>query len=93
MIAEEKLGHVSEQIAVLVETVDRLERRLNESELVTHALAEMLFQTCDYTHEDLQVMIEDIDFRDGVKDGRITPEKERPVPKFVAKRTWKDQAS
>lgn len=91
--AEGKLSDLSEQVADLANKVRSLEARLNESDLLTHALAEMLFQTCDYTQEDLRALIEDIDARDGVKDGRITPEKQRPVPKFVAKRSWKDQAS
>jgi len=34
--------------------------------------------------------IKEIDLRDGVKDGRITPHGSRPKPKFKAKRNWKD---
>ena len=59
--------------------------------MIIRALAEMIFESSDYVAEDLKNLIEDIDARDGVVDGRITPDSQRPKPKFVAKRSWRDQ--
>lgn len=86
-----KLGEAAESVERLENQVARLEGKLNESEMIIRALAEMIFESSDYVAEDLKNLIEDIDARDGVVDGRITPDSQRPKPKFVAKRSWRDQ--
>ena len=50
-----------------------LEARLDTLTLANQAMWEMLSVNLGYTKQDLLAKMEEIDLRDGVKDGRVTP--------------------
>jgi len=89
-IAGGKIEDVSQRVADLEARVDGLVTELEESQIVTRALVELILQSSEYSSDDLKNLIEDIDAQDGVVDGRITPEAEKPKPKFVPRRNWGD---
>ena len=80
------------RIDELENQVGKLVSANEESTIVTRALVELIIESSDYTSEDLKNLIEDIDTRDGVIDGKITSENEKPKKKFIAKRAWQDQS-
>ena len=90
-VSGEKFDESNRRISELESQLDLIKEQLAESEIVSRALVELILQSSDYTSDDLRNLIEDIDARDGVVDGRVTPDIERPKPKFVAKRSWRDQ--
>ena len=65
--------------------IAQLEQDLSHAGLAIEALLELLEQSGVVTREALAVRTEEIDLRDGVVDGRITP----PKPEtFAPKRHW-----
>lgn len=89
-IAGRQLNEQNAQIEQLFSRLETLQSELDESQMVIRALVKMILSSSDYTTSDLKNLIEDIDLEDGVRDGRITPEAERPRPKFVPRRKWSE---
>lgn len=52
---------------------EQLEAKIGSLALTCQALAELLHETAGITSEQLEAKMEEIDLRDGIKDGRITP--------------------
>lgn len=69
----------------LEQRIERLERELGEAGLVVEALLELLEQAGVVSRSELAARTADIDSRDGVVDGRMTPPE---VKKIEAKRPW-----
>lgn len=57
----------------LTTEVRRLERRADQMALVCQALWELLRERTDLTDNDLVNRLREVDLRDGVADGRMTP--------------------
>lgn len=91
VVASAHLENTGQRLAELETELARTKAELAETQIVTRALVELILQSTDLKSEDLQNLIEDIDARDGVIDGRVTPPDDRPKPKFVPKRSWRDQ--
>lgn len=72
----------------LEQRIERLERELGEAGLVVEALIELLEQAGVVSRSELAGRTADIDSRDGVVDGRITPPEVKP---FEAKRPWPNE--
>ena len=53
--------------------IEELEIKVDRLTLVTQALWELLQAKAGLTESDLTALIEEIDLRDGVKDGKHTP--------------------
>ncbi len=69
--------------------VEKLQRDLEQSALVIESLIGLLEEKKVLTRQECQLRIAQIDSSDGVIDGRITPEHERPDhPPLVPKRDW-----
>ncbi len=68
--------------------IDTLEKELEEATLVIEALIELLEEKDLATRTDLASRVHAIDARDGVVDGRLTPEAKQP---FKPNRQWEDQ--
>ena len=51
--------------------VDTLQKRLDRLHLITQALWELLRERLGLNDEDLMKLIEEIDLRDGVKNGKV----------------------
>jgi hypothetical protein len=52
--------------------IARLEERIDTLSLATNAMWELLSKNHGYTEKDLLSKMEEIDLRDGVKDGKLT---------------------
>jgi hypothetical protein len=57
----------------LVEELRRVERRTDRLALICQALWELVRERTDLTENDLIARMQQIDLRDGVADGRMTP--------------------
>jgi hypothetical protein len=69
--------------------VEKLQRELEQSALVIESLISLLEDKKILTRQECQLRIAQIDSADGVVDGRITPEDERPDHRPVLpKRDW-----
>ena len=68
--------------------IEILERELAEASLVIEALIEVLEADGKTTRADLAQRIRQIDARDGVADGKLTPASEQP---FRSNRKWDDE--
>ncbi len=69
--------------------VQRLQDELAQSALVIESLISLLEEKKVLTRQEVGLRIAQIDSADGVVDGRITPEHERPDrPPLVPKRDW-----
>jgi len=69
----------------LEQRIEQLERDLGQAGLAIEALLELLEQTGAVSREALAARIQQIDGRDGVADGRLTPPNPDP---FKPKRQW-----
>ena len=69
--------------------IEELERELGQSALVIEALIELLEESGSVERSAIATRVHELDARDGVVDGRITPEAKRP---FKPTRKWEDQA-
>ncbi|HWB07221.1 MAG TPA: hypothetical protein VG796_29625 [Verrucomicrobiales bacterium] len=69
----------------LEQRVEQLERDLGQAGLAIEALLELLEQSGALTREAFAGRIQEIDSRDGVDDGRMTPRDTQP---FSPKRSW-----
>jgi hypothetical protein len=58
--------------------VEALEQQLGELALLTRALLEVLHENGSVKNEQILAAMAKIDAEDGVVDGRVTPEKDRP---------------
>lgn len=92
-IAARQASTADPRIDGLAKRFEVLQAELDESQMVIRALVEMILQSSDYSSSDLSDLIEDIDLRDGIRDGRITPEDDRPKPKFTPRRKWSQAKS
>jgi hypothetical protein len=73
----------------LEQKVAQLEQDLGHAALTIEALLELLEQSGAVTREALAARIREVDARDGVADGRLTP----PAPEpFAATRPWPGSA-
>lgn len=69
--------------------IEKLQRELEQSALVIESLISLLEDKEILTRKECQLRIAQIDSADGVVDGRITPQHERPdQPPLVPKRDW-----
>jgi hypothetical protein len=66
-------GDTSASAERLLEELRRVERRTDRLSLVCQALWELLRERTDLTENDLITRMQQIDMRDGVADGRMTP--------------------
>lgn len=69
----------------LEQRVEQLERELGQAALTIEALLELLEERGAVSREALRERVGQIDVRDGVADGRVTPERARP---FKPNRPW-----
>ena len=67
-----KIKSLSRENAVVVELIEELEIKVDRLTLVTQALWELLQTKAGLAESDLTALIEEIDLRDGVKDGKHT---------------------
>lgn len=75
--------------------IEKLESELAESCLVIEGLIELLEENNILTRDALQTRVQALDAKDGVADGKLTPEDERPAPPkkpFEPKRGWPGDA-
>ena len=70
--------------------IEKMGNEMAETQLLVKAMMELMEEVEAFDSSRLIEKIKEIDLRDGVKDGRITPHGSRPKPKFKAKRNWKD---
>ena len=68
----EKIRAVSAENIALVSKVEYLEDRIERLTLITQALWELLQKKVGIEESELTALIEEIDLRDGVLDGKIT---------------------
>lgn len=61
--------------------ISRLEERIDTLSLATHAMWEMLSRNHGYTETDLLEKMEEVDLRDGVKDGKLAAKYINSCPK------------
>ena len=61
--------------------IQELESEIAQLTLVVEALIETLVKNGDTTREDLAARIAEIDLKDGVEDGKITPPVQSSAPK------------
>ncbi len=54
-------------------SVKELQRQLDRANLLSQALWELVRERLNLSDRDLERMAQEIDLRDGVKDGRMTP--------------------
>jgi len=52
-------------------TISALEERIDTLSLASHAMWEILSRSLGYTEKDLLLKMEEIDLRDGIKDGKL----------------------
>ena len=67
--------------------VESLEIELGQAALVMEALMEKFEEKQICSKQEMMGLIQEIDARDGMIDGRITPQKPEP---FESKREWKE---
>ena len=60
--------------------ISRLEERIDTLSLATHAMWDILSKNHGYTENDLLSRMEEIDLRDGVKDGKLSAENSQNCP-------------
>lgn len=70
--AHSGVGRLETKLWSTKEHISRLERKVEFLILFNQAMAELLVKSGAFTKEDLIEMANEIDLRDGVKDGRIT---------------------
>ena len=70
--ATEKIRAVSAENTALVSKVEYLEDNIDRLTLITQALWELLQKKVGIEESELTALIEEIDLRDGVLDGKIT---------------------
>lgn len=70
---KDKLKNVSTETLELAHKVESLQNHIDRMGLVTQALWEVLQKRTGITEEEFSSLIEEIDLRDGKRDGRITP--------------------
>ena len=79
-----------EELRYAQKSIKKLARELAETQLVVKAMAELIEAAGVCEPTELLAKINEIDLRDGVEDGQVTPNNERPKPKFETKRNWKN---
>lgn len=85
--AQSRLSHVrlSHQKNTAEKRIQELESEVAQLTLVLEALIEKLTEDAGLTRDDLAAKIAEIDLRDGVADGRITPPPSIESPKSKPK--------
>lgn len=73
----EKIRAVSTVNAALVSQVEYLEGNIDRLTLITQALWELLQKKIGIAESELTALIEEIDLRDGVLDGKVTKEPQK----------------
>ncbi len=94
-LQRQRLDHVRAARAAAVKTrtleqrVAHLELELGQAGLAIEALLELLEEKGTLTREAFAARLQEIDLRDGVADGRVTPSAPEPAASpVVPKRPW-----
>lgn len=79
-----------EELKYAQKTIQKMEREMGETQLLVKAMMEMMEESGVCNSNELLAKIQEIDLRDGVADGQVTAQRNRPKPKFETKRDWRD---
>jgi hypothetical protein len=71
--ATARAEHAQSDARAHASSLEDLNRRFDRLALVTQALAELLTERAHVSNADLAAKIDEIDMRDGVRDGRVAP--------------------
>jgi hypothetical protein len=85
MSGHQALREESARTRNIEQRVANLEKEVGQAGLLIEALLEMLEETGAFTRDDLEKRVREIDIKDGVADGRMTPPK---PPNFTPTRSW-----
>lgn len=77
-----------EDLRYAEKNIKRMGQEMAETQLLVKGMMELMEEVGAFDATRLMEKIKEIDLRDGVEDGRITPVGSRPKPAFVPKRRW-----
>ncbi len=79
-----------EELKYSAKVIQKISKELAETQLIVKSMMELIEEAGVCSSEQIWDKMREVDLRDGVEDGQITPASQRPKPKFEAKRSWKD---